>query len=141
MVWLLSARDRRAYGGGTARPTTVKRGGTAEEVIWHRTVAVRLCCAPGDAACLARLASSLQLRFWFSTVFRRNGCGKVPNPNLWITKPGQSALNIATTEPTKFGDPQVGASHFTLARCEVGCVILGWPGYRPFSTDVSRGSV
>ena len=37
----------------------------------------------------------------------------MPSPNLWITKLGQPAPNIATSDPTKFGDPQVGASHFT----------------------------
>ena len=62
--------------------------------------------------------------------FGRNGCGREPMAWTGIVKLGQLEPLIHPSAPTKFQDHHYCRSHFTLARCEVGCVILGWPGYR-----------
>ena len=54
------------------------------------------------ARCRLIAASSLKLRFSFSTVFRRNGCGWEPMAWTGILKPGQPAPLIHPSAPTKF---------------------------------------
>ena len=80
---------------------------------------------PQRAWARCKPTTSSEKLLWVSSrpFFGRNGCEWKPMAWAGVVKLGQLAPLIHPSAPTKFQDHHYCRSRFTLARCEVGCVI------------------